>query len=277
MPRNCLQAFDKAAEMAGVQRESILQKCASTEFSDLLVDYARLRDLTIIGVPESYEQLFAEVVIFGSGRPTLVLPETPRSRPFELGTVAVAWDFSRAAARSISDALPFLEKAQKVRVVTVIDEKHMDPKHSPEELAKNLARHGIDIVLDRVEANGKPIGSVLESYTLSHQVDLLVMGAYRWSISCPVAPFRIPIPARSMAGFRSGRRMRGHGPYLTARVRPKSRCPPGHCYCVKCRTPHPPAGAMAEFVVLTATSGKPAGLVPGLRDDDAQAHGHGAA
>ena len=54
-----LAAFDKAAEMAGVQREAILQKCASTEFSDLLVDYARLRDLTIIGVPESYEQLFA--------------------------------------------------------------------------------------------------------------------------------------------------------------------------------------------------------------------------
>jgi hypothetical protein len=50
--------------------------------------------------------------------------------------------------------------------------------------------------------------------------------------------------------------------YLTARVRPKTRCPPGHCYCVKCRTPHPPAGAMAEFVILTATSGNLRGLCP---------------
>jgi nucleotide-binding universal stress UspA family protein len=173
-----LAAFDKAAERAGVPHEAILQKCTSTELPDLLVDYARLRDLTMIAVPEAYDQVYAEAVIFGSGRPTLVLPETPRSRPFELGTVAVAWDFSRAAARAISDALPFLEKARKVRVVTVTDEKHMDPKHSAEELAKNLARHEIDIVLDRVEANGKPIGSVLESYTLSHQADLLVMGAY---------------------------------------------------------------------------------------------------
>jgi nucleotide-binding universal stress UspA family protein len=173
-----LAAFEKAAERAGVPHETILQKCTSSEFPNLLVDYARLRDLTIMPVPESYEQMYAEAVIFGSGKPTLVLPETPRSRPFELGIVAVAWDFSLAAARSISDALPLLEKAENVRVVTIVDEKHMDTKRSAEELSKNLARHGIDIVLDKVEAKGKPIGSVLESYTLSHGVDLLVMGAY---------------------------------------------------------------------------------------------------
>jgi nucleotide-binding universal stress UspA family protein len=173
-----LAAFDKSAEKAGVPHETILQQCTSADFPNLLVDYARLRDLTIMPVPESYEQIYADVVIFGSGKPTLVLPETPRSRPFELGIVAVAWDFSRAAARSISDALPLLEKAKNVRVVTIVDEKHMDTKHSAEELSKNLARHGIDIVLDKVEAKGKPIGSVLESYTLSHGVDLLVMGAY---------------------------------------------------------------------------------------------------
>jgi hypothetical protein len=50
--------------------------------------------------------------------------------------------------------------------------------------------------------------------------------------------------------------------FLTARVRPKTRCLPGYCYCVKCRMPHTPAGAMAEFVVLTATSGNLRGLCP---------------
>lgn len=173
-----LAAFDKAAERAGVPREIILQKCTSSEFPSLLVDYARLRDLTIIPVRNAYDQMYAEVVIFGSGKPTLVVPETARSHPFELGTVAVAWDFSRAAARAISDSLPLLEKARKVRVITIVDEKDMDTKHSAEELSKNLARHGIDVVLDRIEAKGKPIGSVLESYTLSNRIDLLVMGAY---------------------------------------------------------------------------------------------------
>ena len=85
--------------------------------------------------------------MFGSGRPTLILPQNPRSRPFELGTVAVAWDFSRAAARAVSDAMPLLEKAKKVRVVTVLNEKRLDNKHSAEELSKNLSRHGIDVVL----------------------------------------------------------------------------------------------------------------------------------
>ncbi|MBR1152487.1 universal stress protein [Bradyrhizobium sp. JYMT SZCCT0428] len=173
-----LAAFDKAAERAGVPHEPILQKCTPTEVPNLLVDYARLHDLTIMPVMDSDDQMYAEAVIFGSGKPTLVLPKTPRSRSFELGTIAVAWDFSRAAARAISDALPLLEKARKVHVVTIVGEKDMDTKHSAEQLAKNLARHEIDVVLERIEAKGKPIGSVLESYSLSHRVDLLVMGAY---------------------------------------------------------------------------------------------------
>jgi nucleotide-binding universal stress UspA family protein len=76
-----------------------------------------------------------------------------------------------------------LERAKRVRVVTVTNEKNLDTKHSAEELAKNLARHGIDVLLDKVDANGRPIGEILESYALSHQADVLVMGAYghaRW-------------------------------------------------------------------------------------------------
>ena len=181
--RNLLAAFDAAAEKAGVLHETYLEKCPTFAVPDLLVDYARLRDLTIVSVPENYDQWYAEALIFGSGRRTLVLPEAPRPRPFELGTVAIAWDFSRTAARAVSDAMPLLEKARKVRVVTVTNEKKLDRKHFAEELAKHLARHGIDVVLDKVDASGRRIGEVLESYAASHQVDVLVMGAYgtpRW-------------------------------------------------------------------------------------------------
>ena len=150
--KDMLAAFDAAADKAGVLHETYLEKCPTFAVPDLLVDYARLRDLTIVPVPESYDQWYAEALIFGSGRPTLVLPESPRPRPFELGTVAIAWDFSRAAARAVSDAMPLLEKAKKVRIVTVTNEKKLDTKHSAEELAKNLARHGIDVVLDKVDA-----------------------------------------------------------------------------------------------------------------------------
>jgi nucleotide-binding universal stress UspA family protein len=181
--KELLAAFDAAANKAGILHELYLEKCPTFAVPDMLVDYARLRDLTIVPVPESYDQWYAEQVIFGSGRPTLVLPEIPRPRPFELGTVAVAWDFSRTAARAVSDAMPLLEKARKVRIVTVTNEKKLDSKHSSEALAKNLARHGIDVVLDQVDADGRRIGEVLEAYTVSHRVDVLVMGAYghaRW-------------------------------------------------------------------------------------------------
>ena len=178
-----LAAFDAAADKAGILHEAIFEKCLTLEIPDLLVEYARLRDLTILPMPASSDQWYAEAIIFGSGRPTLILPELPKRRPFQLGTVAVAWDFSRAAARAISDALPLLELAKKVHIVTVVNEKTLDTKRSGEELARNLARHGIDVVLDKVDAKGDSIGAVLESYTSSLGADLLVMGAYghtRW-------------------------------------------------------------------------------------------------
>ncbi len=174
--QDLLAAFEAAAARSGISSESILAKCRSFEAPDLLVEYARHRDLTMM--PESNDRWYAEAVIFGSGKPTLILPNSPRSRPFKLGTVAVAWDSSRAAARAVSDAIPLLEKADRVRVVTVLNEKHPDNEHSAEELSKNLSRHGIDIVLDRVDAKGRPIGKVLEAYVASHVTDLLVMGAY---------------------------------------------------------------------------------------------------
>jgi excisionase family DNA binding protein len=50
--------------------------------------------------------------------------------------------------------------------------------------------------------------------------------------------------------------------YLTARAKPKQPCPPGHCFCVKCRQSHVPDGGMAEYVVLTPTSGNLRALCP---------------
>ncbi|PDT76309.1 universal stress protein [Bradyrhizobium sp. C9] len=173
-----LSTFEATAEKAGVLHEAVLERSLTYRVPERLVEYARLRDLTVVSVPESYDQWYAEAIIFGSGRPTLVLPESPPSGPFELGTIVVAWDFSRSAARAVADAIPVLEKAKRVRIVTVTNEKVIDTKHSSEELAKNLARHGIDVILDEVDATGRPIGDVLTREVASCNADLLVMGAY---------------------------------------------------------------------------------------------------
>jgi len=43
--------------------------------------------------------------------------------------------------------------------------------------------------------------------------------------------------------------------FLKARARPKCRCGPAECYCVKCREPRPAAGGMADFIPLTPNGG----------------------
>ncbi|MBR0697840.1 universal stress protein [Bradyrhizobium lablabi] len=172
-----LAAFQAMAGKASLSSETIMEKCRTQDVSSLLVDYARLRDLTIASVPEFDDQWHAEAIIFGSGRPILVLPES-RSKPFELRTAVVAWDFSRAAARAVADAIPLLERARNVRIVTVENEKTFGSKHSTEALATNLARHGIEIVVERIDAAGRPIHEVLEAAASSCAADFLVMGAY---------------------------------------------------------------------------------------------------
>jgi nucleotide-binding universal stress UspA family protein len=179
--RDLLAAFETAAQKQGLFQERIVERCLTSQVPDVLVEYARLRDLTIVPMPagDRIERWYAESIIFGAGRPTVVMPAMPeRSRASGLGTVAVAWDFSRPAARAVADALPILEQAKDVRVVTITREKAIDSARSAEELAKHLSRHGVSIVVERIDAEGRTIGDALEAYVTSRNADLLVMGAY---------------------------------------------------------------------------------------------------
>jgi nucleotide-binding universal stress UspA family protein len=175
-----LAAFQDAAEKRGIFQDRISEHCLTSEVPELLVEYSRLRDLTIVPVPEGdyLHQWYAESVIFGSGRPAVVLPVRKRAGSFALDTVIVAWDFSRPATRAIADAMPILEKAKRVCVLTVTKEKAIGTRRSGAELAKHLARHGVDVVLDEVDAKGRSIGDVFESHVTYRNADLLVMGAY---------------------------------------------------------------------------------------------------
>jgi nucleotide-binding universal stress UspA family protein len=173
-----LGTFEGAASRQGVLFESIRERALSGAAPALFTEYARLRDLAIVPLGEDDDQSCLEAVIFGSGRPTLVVPERSASHQFQLRTAVVAWDFSRTAARAVADALPLLQRAKQVRIVTVSGEKSIETRRSAEELAKNLSRHGLDVVLDRVTSKGEAIGDVLKTHVRSCNADMLVMGAY---------------------------------------------------------------------------------------------------
>lgn len=173
--------IESLAAKRGVACESIVESCTTSQLASVVTEHARLHDVTVIPIGEqaTLQHYVAESVVFGSGRPTILIPEeTKRRRPWSFDAVGVAWDFSRPAARALADALPILERAKSVRVVTVTQEKKIDTRRSSAELTTHLACHGIQAVMEEEEAAGRTIGETLEHYATAHDLDLLVMGAY---------------------------------------------------------------------------------------------------
>ena len=178
--RNLLAAFTEEAGRRSLLHETIHESCLVGVVPNLLADYARLRDLTIIPVPadDKVDQGYAETVVFQSGRPVLIVPEHLPRAEAKLDAIAVAWDFSRTAARAVADALPLLERAKVVRVVCVTNEKSFKSSRASSELATHLSHHGVNVIVEEVDAAGRTIGEVLTQFVAANKIDLLVMGAY---------------------------------------------------------------------------------------------------
>jgi nucleotide-binding universal stress UspA family protein len=178
-----LTAFEKAATKRGVFGRQTLETCRAFEVPDVLADYSRLYDLTILPLPQGADippldvRWYAEEIIFESGRPSIVLPRDAMG-PFSFETVIVAWDKSRVAARAVADALPILRKANQVRLLTVTDEKAIASRPSAVDFAQHLQHHDINVVVDEISAAGRKIGAVLQDEVTKHSADLIVMGAY---------------------------------------------------------------------------------------------------
>ena len=149
--------------------------------ADPLVDLGRLHDLTILPIPEtdSFGRSYLEAAIFGTGRPTLLLPSGKGSRTLQsLRRVVVAWDYSREAARALADAMPILARAEKVHLLSVFGEKGIHTTGAPGDLEKYLTTHQVSHAIDRIELKGSGVGDCLMSRAREVDADLLVMGAY---------------------------------------------------------------------------------------------------
>jgi nucleotide-binding universal stress UspA family protein len=175
-----LAAFDAEADKRGVAHETIHETASTARIGELMAEYARLKDLTIAPIPadDSVDEWYAETIAFRSGRPVLIVPESLAQPGFRLDSVAVAWDYSRTAARAVADAIPLLQRAKSVRIVTVTHEKTFDASRATYELATHLSRHGVSVTVDEVDAAGRDIGTVLTQFVVANKINLLVMGAY---------------------------------------------------------------------------------------------------
>lgn len=179
--RSAAEDFGAAAKAAGVFGGALIEKANLYDVGAHVATRARTRDFCIVpmvGRTDGQEEV-AHSVIFGSGRPALIFrPDTSDVPNADLGVVVLAWDGSRSAARAMADALPILQKARQVRVLTVVNEKPTAVANLAAEAARHLKTHGVDAVVDEIDAAGEPIGVALDSYLRQRSAELLVMGAF---------------------------------------------------------------------------------------------------
>jgi nucleotide-binding universal stress UspA family protein len=144
--------------------------------------HARYADLVVINQTDPYAHdasHFADAVLMSLSRPALIVPYAGNFDRFAR-RVLVCWNASREAARAVTDALPFLKRADKVTVMSV-DGRTSAEGHgeSPgSDISLFLARHGVKAeVLQAVSAD-VDVGNVILSRAADESADLIVMGAY---------------------------------------------------------------------------------------------------
>lgn len=179
-----LKAFDAAAVRFGVRNEQKLDRLAAADIPADFARCARLRDLTIVPVRthDSQSEKIVERLIFESGRPILMCPEELAGElTVAFDNVVIAWDHSAPAARAVADALPWLQAAANVHIITATDNNTPAELVSGTALVSHLAEHGIEATFEMIKTDGSAVGKVFETYVKANAIDLLVMGAYHHS------------------------------------------------------------------------------------------------
>ncbi len=147
--------------------------------------YARYADLCILGRdeprgPASIGYTFSEQILFVTGRPVLFVPTEGTFAT--LGRhIAVAWNSSRPAARSLNDAMPLIERAERTTILMVDPSGFIDAHAGPpgEQMVEHLRRHGAAAEAIRME--DIPHGAIankLLAAAHAQGADLIVAGAF---------------------------------------------------------------------------------------------------
>jgi nucleotide-binding universal stress UspA family protein len=144
--------------------------------------YGRVFDITVLSRPDAntigLHNRAIESGLFESGRPILLSPPT---RPKQIATnIMIHWNSSTEQARTTAFAMPLIEKAERVTVLTVIGGQGV-PGPSSEQLLNQLHRNGIDAKPMSVGLEGRSTGEAVLAAAQSLGCDLLVKGAYTQS------------------------------------------------------------------------------------------------
>jgi nucleotide-binding universal stress UspA family protein len=175
-------AADKARRDAASEGVLCTSEAPQLTYPDLLRSFtaqARVHDLTVLDaepIAIALDRGLIEHLLFESGRPLIVVP--PGRDAFSSKRISVAWDGSAKAARAMNDALPFLQAAEAVEIVSVSGEKDLSMSVPGAEVAPHLVRHGVNVSVTELPVENGDVAETLRRQATLSQADMIVMGAY---------------------------------------------------------------------------------------------------
>ena len=148
---------------------------------DLVAQLARLADLTVVPHPESGDDVSSSdalhAVLFDSGRPVLIAPQAALPG---IGTrICVAWNGTAESAAAVLAALPWMQRAQAVRVLAADEYQRRGP--DARALSDYLDLHGVHVEVAQFRPLDREVGRGLLMAAQEFGADLLAMGAYSHS------------------------------------------------------------------------------------------------
>jgi nucleotide-binding universal stress UspA family protein len=147
----------------------------------IIAKEGRLCDLIVIG-RVGKDALYNDAVmpaLFDTGHPVMLLPV--KKEPSEIEdykTAVIAWKSSSEMARAITNAMPFLENAEKVFVLTANGDGETYDLTEEAALLAYLHTHNIHAQAIVVAAGSLDAGEALLAKAKELKADLLVMSAY---------------------------------------------------------------------------------------------------
>jgi nucleotide-binding universal stress UspA family protein len=176
-----LAIFETEAKRAGVTYSSRAISTMPSEAAAILGATARLYDLAVVAQPEferdTFDNTLAQEILFQSGGPVLFMPYTFKGA-FHARRVGICWDGSRLAARAVRDAMPLLEQAEAITIITINAASSVPADASAAHLMRYLSRLGVPTEIDSVKTEKANTQSSILSLAADESLNLLVMGGY---------------------------------------------------------------------------------------------------
>jgi nucleotide-binding universal stress UspA family protein len=179
--RAAVSRFEQTAKREGLSYETRILNTSIADAAAQLGRIGRRFDLIVLGQPEADswtpDEVIDETVLFESGRPVIFVPFIQKGG-MTLDHVLICWDGSRAAARAVADALPFLKKAKQVEVLIVSEKPNKANEIPGADLGQHLARHGLKVEIKHITASDIGVAPTILSYAADSGTDMIVMGGY---------------------------------------------------------------------------------------------------